>query len=174
MEFDWYYPADLAGKKVHFYMTGDVGNGEDLDNREIAGSPMNCSEKPDLYISDPIFIPTGTDQGYNRLVVSNTTGLELKIKKITELDSTTGSLDVDITSQCKSSKDGLSLLIPAVSYARRVKVEAQVPYSAKIYYDLDPKVVQMAAFHNPKEFSLRTAWAQNGGSKLSWSVPHAD
>ena len=165
---------ELAGKKLHFYINGSVASGEDLNDRELSGSPMSATAKPDLYISDPIFIPSGADQGYNRLVVSNTTGAELKIKKVTELDSKSGNLDTDITSQCKTSKDGLSLLIPAVSYARRVRVEAQVPYSEQIYYDLEPKVVQMAAFHNPKEFNLQVSWADNGGTLLQWTVPYAD
>ena len=89
VEFDWYYPVELAGKKVSFYINGDVAWGDDLSDRELTGSPMSCTDKPDLYISDPIFIPTGADQGYNRLVVSNTTGAQLKIKNVTELVSTT-------------------------------------------------------------------------------------
>ena len=174
VEFDWYYPVELAGKKVSFYINGDVAWGDDLSDRELTGSPMSCTDKPDLYISDPIFIPTGADQGYNRLVVSNTTGAQLKIKNVTELVSTTGQQDVDITADCKSSSDGMSLLIPAVNYSRRLKVEAQVPYSEKIYYDMPAKVVQLAAFHNPKDFNLKTVSGKQGHTKLSWSVPYAD
>lgn len=174
LEFDWYYPIELAGQQVHFYMTASVANGEDLNERELSGSPMQLTPKPDLYVSDPIFIPTGSEQGYNRLVVSNTTGAELKIKKVFELDSKTGSVNKDITSECKTSRDGLSLLIPAINHERQVKVEAQVPYSEKIYYDMPPKVVNLAAFHNAKEFNLKAEWAAKGTSKLTWTVPYAD
>ena len=172
-EFDWFYPTDLAGQSAKFVINGHVNWGRNLDNRELTGSPITLDKKPDLFISDPIFMPTGENTGYYNMVVSNTTGVKLRFKAVTELTED-GTEAKDITSECKTSEDGLSLLIPAISRARRVKVQAQTPYNAYRYIDLDEKVASLNAFHNAKEFDLQTSWGERGSTVLKWTVPNAD
>lgn len=172
-EFDWFYPTELAGKSAKFVINGHVNWGRNLDARELTGSPVTLDKKPDLFMSDPIFMPTGKNTGYYNMVVSNTTGAKLRLKAVTELTED-GTEAKDITNECKASEDGLSLLIPALSRARRVKVQAQTPYNAYRYIDLDQKVVSLGAFHNAKDFNLQTSWGEKGSTVLKWTVPDAD
>ena len=173
-EFDWYYPVELAGKELKFYITAAVAHGEDLNDRQFSGSPNTATSLPDLNISAPVFNPIGQNAGYYSLLVSNTTGQKLQIKQVSELDMTTGSINKDITSTCKSSSDGFSLLIPTVSYTRQVKIEAQVPYSKYIYYDLPAHTATLQALHSPKEFTFTASWGKMGSTVLKWTVPNAD
>ena len=171
-EFDWYYPTDWAGKEVKFFINGPVGHGEALSNREITPSPIIFSAVPDLTLSEPIFTPVGEYAGYYSMVVANTTGAELKVTKVTEMNTTTGASDTDITDKCKISKDGYSLYIPSSNYTRQVKVEAQVPYNEYVYYNLQAKTVTLKAVHNPKDFKLKADWGKNATSLLTWTVPN--
>ncbi len=173
-EFDWYYPTDWAGKEVKFYINGPVGHGENVSNREITGSPIIFSAVPELTLSEPIFTPVGEYAGFYSMVVANTTGAELKVTKVTELDTTQGTANIDITDQCKKSKDGYSLYIPSTNYTHQVKVEAQVPYNQYTYYNLPPKTVTIKAVHNPKDFDLKAEWGKKAASVLKWTVPNAD
>ena len=172
-EFDWFYPTELAGKSAKFVIYGHVNWGHNLEEHELTGSPVTLDKKPDLFMSDPIFMPTGENTGYYNMVVSNTTGAKLILKAVTELTED-GTEAKDITSECKSSENGLSLLIPAISRARRVKVQAKTPYNLYRYIDLDEKTVSLNAFHNAKEFNLQTSWGERGSTVLKWTVPHAD
>jgi hypothetical protein len=173
-EFDWYYPAELAGKQLKFQIVATVENDDDVRDRELGGSPYTATSVPDLNISEPVFNPMGDNAGYFSVLVSNTTGAELKLKQVSELDKITGNVNKDITSQCKSSSDGFSLLIPSASYTRQVKIEAQVPYSKYVYYELPAKTVSLQALHNPKDFTFTSAWGKNGSTVLKWTVPNAN
>ena len=173
-EFDWYYPTDWAGKEVKFFINGPVGHGEALSNREITPSSIIFSAVPELTLSEPIFTPVGEYAGFYSMVVANTTGSELKVTKVTELNTTQGTANIDITDQCKKSKDGYSLYIPSTNYTHQVKVEAQVPYNQYIYYNLPPKTVTIKAVHNPKDFNLKAEWGKKAASVLKWTVPNAD
>ena len=172
-EFDWFYPPEFAGKEASFYINGKVAFGAELVNREMGGSPLTLTSKPDIYISDPIFMPTGENVGYYNLVVSNTSGEKLRLKSVME-QTGDGSENKDITDQCKASNDGLSLLIPAVDHSRKVIVNAQTPYNTYRYIDLTPKEATLDAFHNPKDFKLTTSWGKKGSTVLKWTVPNAD
>ena len=172
-EFDWFYPTEFAGQEAHFYIKGSVAWGDDLNDREMGGSPQTLSAKPDIYISDPIFMPTGANVGYYSMIVSNTTGEKLRLQSVVE-QTGDGSVNKDITNECKTSDDGLSLLIPAVDHARKVIVSAQTPYNAYHYIDLTPKEASLDAFHNPKDFNLQSSWGENGSTVLKWTVPNAD
>ena len=173
-EFDWYYPTELAGKELKFYITAAVSHGENLNDRQFSGSPQTATSVPDLSLSAPVFNPMGDNAGYYSLLVSNTTGEKLQIKQVSELDMTTGSINKDITSECKSSSDGFSLLIPSASYTRQVKVEAQVPYSKYIYYDMPAQTATLQALHNPKDFTFTADWGKKGSTVLKWTVPNAE
>ena len=172
-EFDWFYPPEFAGKEASFYINGKVAFGAELVNREMGGSPLTLTSKPDIYISDPIFMPTGENVGYYNLVVSNTSGEKLRLKSVME-QTGDGSENKDITKECKASNDGLSLLIPAVDHSRKVIVNAQTPYNTYRYIDLTPKEATLDAFHNPKDFKLTTSWGKKGSTVLKWTVPNAD
>ena len=172
-EFDWYYPTEFAGQEAHFYIRGSVAWGEDLNDRELGGSPQTLTAKPDIYISDPIFMPTGANVGYYSMIVSNTTGEKLRLQSVME-QTGDGSANKDITKECKTSDDGLSLLIPAVDHARKVIVSAQTPYNTYRFIDLKPKEASLDAFHNPKDFNLQASWGENGSTVLKWKVPNAD
>ena len=173
-EFDWYYPVELAGKEIKFYITAAVSHGENLNDRQFSGSPQTATSVPDLSLSAPVFNPMGENAGYYSLLVSNTTGEKLQIKQVSELDMTTGSINKDITSQCKSSSDGFSLLIPSASYTRQVKIDAQVPYSKYIYYDMPAQTATLQALHNPKDCTFTADWRKKGSTVLKWTVPNAD
>lgn len=172
-EFDWYYPTEFAGQEAHFYIRGSVAWGDDLNDRELGGSPQTLTAKPDIYISDPIFMPTGANIGYYSMIVSNTTGEKLRLQSVME-QTGDGSVNKDITKECKTSDDGLSLLIPAVDHTRKVIVSAQTPYNTYRFIDLKPKEATLDAFHNPKDFNLTASWGENGSTVLKWTVPNAD
>ena len=172
-EFDWFYPTEFAGKDASFYIDGKVAWGAELNDREMGGSPITLTAIPDVYISDPIFMPTGTNVGCYNMVVSNTTGEKLRLSSVIE-QTGDGSEDKDVTAECKPSEDGLSLLIPAVDHTRKVVVKSQAPYNTYRYIDLQPKQATLNAFHNPKDFNLQTSWGENGSTVLKWTVPNAD
>ena len=174
VEFDWYYPSELAGKELRFYLNGPVGAGADLNNRELSGSPFTTSTKPDLTLSPPVFTPTGANMGYYSLIASNNTGVELQVDSVKEIVSTTGGGNIDISDQCKSSSDGFSLLIKAVDYTRQVLIASKVPYSAYEYFPLPMQTVELKSFHNPKNFSFTSSWGKKGATVLKWTVPYAD
>ena len=173
-EFDWYYPVELAGKELKFFITASVSHGSNLNERGFTGNPYICSSVPNLNISDPVFNPTGENAGYFSLLVSNTTGAELKIKRVLEKQTVNGIFDKDITTDCKSSSDGYSLLIPSASYKRQVVVDAQVPYSTYQYYDMPRKTVDLDALHDPKDFTFTAEWGREASSVLKWTVPNAN
>lgn len=173
-EFDWYYPADWAGKEVKFYINGSVAWGTNLSNRQLSGNPIVFSSVPQLTLSEPIFTPTGDYAGYYSMVIANTTGAELKLTKVTELATHTGGDDIDITDKCKLAKDGYSLYVPSTNYTHEVKVDAQVPYNKYVYYNLPAKTATLKAVHNPKDFDFTAEWGKKGASVLKWTVPNAD
>ena len=176
LEFDFYYDSNFAGMSAKFYMDITVGNDDDVNDREMSGSPVLFFDKPNIFFSDAVFVPTGANQGYYSLLAANTTGVPLQVGSVIETGASTEG-NIDITKTCKASADGFSILIPAVSYSREVRVTAKIPYSPYVYYDMEPKVLQLNAFHDAKDFSVpnqNPAWGKNGSSKLEWSVPNAN
>ena len=118
----------------------EVGNDDDVNNREMSGSPVSFQPKPDIFFSDPIFVPTGANRGYYSVMAANTTGVPLKVGQVIETGAS-GKPNIDITNDCKASADGFSILIPSKSYTREVRVSAKIPYSSFSYYDMTPKQI---------------------------------
>lgn len=175
VEFDWYPPTELAGAHIYFEIDGPVSSwGENLEWRRLVGGDIQLAQKPDTYLSDPVFMPMGDNMGYYQMIISNTTGEKMRIDKVVEVDANGVEKDNVITSKCKVDEKGYGLLIPAQSSTYYVKVEASTPYSKLQFVKLSPKIVKLPAFHNPKDFNLATYWAKNGATKLTWTVPYAD
>ena len=173
LEFDFYYDARFAGSVASFYMNIEVGNDDDVKDREMSGSPISFQDKPNIFFSDAIFVPMGTDRGYYSVMASNTTGVPLEVGSVIETGATAEG-NIDITKDCKASPDGFSILIPSVSYTREVMVMAKIPYSPYIYYNMEPKVITLNALHNPKDFRLALKTGKKASSVLTWTVPNAD
>ena len=172
-EFDFFYNPRFAGQRVDFYVNIDVGNDDDVHDRKMSGSPVSFSSLPNTTINDPVFIPSGEDMGYYSLIVSNTTGSPLVLDNITEI-TTNGEANKDITDLCKSDESGFSILIPSVNYTRDVQIEARIPFSPYVYYQMESKTVTLNAFHNPSDFQLSSSWAPKGSTLLTWTVPFPD
>ena len=172
VEFDWYYPAPFCSNSGIFQISAYCKNSSiNLNKREFAGSPIAMSDTPKLTVSDPVFSPVGENMGYYNLLLSNDTGAKVIINKAEELNED-GQPIKDITNECKSSSNGISILIPAVNYTRKVRVQSQTPLSEYVYFALPDKVVTLKAFHNPKDFELKAENTTKGFTKLSWKVPY--
>ena len=172
-EFDFFYDPRFAGERVDFYVDIDVGNDDDVHDRKMSGSPVSFSSLPNTTINDPVFMPSGNDLGYYSLIVSNTTGSPLVLDNVTEITQN-GEANKDITSFCKSDDNGFSILIPAVNYTRDVQIEARIPFSPYVYYQMESKTVTLNAFHNPADFQLSSRWGSKGSTVLTWTVPYPD
>lgn len=173
LEFDYYYDARFAGASAQFHMDIEVGNDDDVHDREMSGSPVSFQSKPDIFFSDPIFMPVGANRGYYSVMAANTTGVPLKVGKVIETGAS-GKPNIDITNDCKASADGFSILIPSKSYTREVRVSAKIPYSSFSYYDMTPKSMTLNALHNPKDFNPQLKSGKKGSSVLTWTVPNPD
>ena len=174
IEFDYYLPASYAGMALNFNIDGPTASaGKDLSYQALVGNPVNMDKKPDTYISDPIFMPSGTNMGYHQMIISNSTGEKMKINKVTEVDKN-GFEIRDMTSECKVDNEGYGMLLPARSTTYYAKVFAAVPYSKFQFVNVDTKNVKLSAFHNAEDFNLGAAWAKNGGTTLTWTIPNAN
>ena len=172
-EFDFFYDPRFADERVNFYVDIDVGNDDDVHDRMMSGSPVSFSSLPNTTINDPVFMPSGNDLGYYSLIVSNTTGSPIRLDAVTEIVQN-GDPNIDLTDQCKSDGGGFSILIPAANHTRNVLIEASIPFSPYIYYQMEPRTVTLNAFHNPADFQLDGRWGSKGSTVLNWTVPYPD
>ncbi len=173
MEYDWWYPVDYAAEDCEFYIIAKTsGNASDVNYREMTGSGIRMDSKPDITLTDAIFMVSGKNAGYYSVLAPNTTGVNTQVLKATAYDVDGGN-GQEITAQCKSAANGMGILIPATDYPHYVDLVCKVPFSRHIYMISDSKRVKLDAFHDPKNIKMERLWGFNGSSILTWTVPNS-
>ncbi len=174
LEVDWYYPISYAGNCYDFFIQAKTSaNAVDVSRREMTGTGITLDAEPTINYITPVFMPTGVNTGYYMLMIPNTTGTKTVVQQAYAYDANLQN-KTDITTQCKSTDDGMGVLIPAADSLRYVDLTCQVPYSKHVYMTSVSNRLTLQAFHNPKNIKLSREWGSKGSSILRWTVPNAD
>ncbi len=173
LELDWYYPISYAGNCYDFLVQAKTSaNATDVNRREMTGTGITFDAQPNINITTPIFLPTGVHAGYYMMMIPNTTGVKTVVQQAVAYDAK-GEHPTDITTECKSTEDGVGILIPSADSLRYVDLTCQVPYSRHVYMSSVSNRQTLQAFHAPKNIGLNRAWGSKASNILRWTVPNA-